>query len=434
LPIIMNPRNNLAVQGTSIVNGNLFFLSWICFGLSWVVLKHVLEQYFIMDSSRIGTLTTPPPNGYSQVLPMTSSRLAHLMLLLSSLVVTAASSRDYKQQVCTTSQNQLCQRLSFVLSTSVISFTGLCISWMFYFFWKRNNSVDQHRPVPSIVRLVVTILFSTMWMIATSLGTYGQHAPAHEVGNLFGALWISFLLSLFLTKKALREYLQFRLSTTRANCKNNNNTGKNNNGRGNSISRLLRAWAPRYKTKKDASSASVTSRNVIPGLVQEENDEIELHTSSDVEEGISVSETAVVETPMATPRYNLHAKEKHPQTESSAAGQTHTTIAMSLDETFENNYYDNSPDGLLLRKVSTEQTVHEDFEDEMSIETTRRGNNSPNNPADNQQHQQHHQSLRVAQEPQGQRASQKARSSTLDRRAQQVETPHKDFLMDPEDF
>ena len=344
LPIIMNPQNNLAVQGPSIVNGNLFVLSWLSFFMSWVVLKHVLEQLYVMDQARGGNLAylTPCREGYPPLIPMTRSRLANLGLILSSLVVLTSSARSYKQQVCSESSQQLCQRLKFIVSASVLSFVGLLVAWTVYFLWKRNNSVDVNRPSSPAFRLFLTGLLTMGWFVATSVGTFGRHAPAHSVGNLFLGVWISFLLSMFLCKKTLVEYLSARA----CNQQRRSSLPKSNN--------------------KNTSPSNNKKKNKIPGLVQDEdNDEEE---PEEVEAPISTKATDDFDTPMlVTPK----ASDKHV-----SPSQTHSTIAMSLEESFENQ---DRGSMRILRQVSTEQTVEagESFEDEVqddaSAKTARRG-------------------------------------------------------------
>ena len=371
LPIVMNPQNDLAVQGPAIVNGNLFVLSWLCFILSWVVLKHVLEQLYVMDQARGGNLAYlyPSRDGdgtYPPLIPMTRTRLAHLGLIFSSMIVLIASSRNYKQQVCNESSRQLCKRLEVMITMAVFSFIGLLVAWTTYFLWQRNNSVDVHRPASPTLRLFLTGMLTFGWFIATSLGTFGQHAPAHSVGNLFLSVWICFLLSIFLCKTTLLEYLRIQASRP-ANGTTTKSTRRS-----------------RRKNKKTLTPES-KKKSKIPGLVEDDDVEEEEECS---EAGAPVSTGTADDfeptvTPLATPKGSVKQQTAPYRTSSDP---THNTIAMSLEESFEIEDQRRT-----LRQVPTEQTVEagESFADEeeedyivddASAQTARRGSSRRTKP------------------------------------------------------
>jgi len=111
----MNPDNDLAVQGSAVVNGNLFVVSWVSFILSWILLKLVLEQLHVMHQARSGNLAylTPARASFPPLIPLTMSRLVHIGLICSSLVVLVASARSYKQEFCHDWNRQV--SVSFIL-------------------------------------------------------------------------------------------------------------------------------------------------------------------------------------------------------------------------------------------------------------------------------------------------------------------------------
>ena len=233
----------------------------------------------------------------------------------------------------------------------MFSFIGLLVSWAVYFVWKRSNTVDSYQPASPIVRLFLTGMLTFGWFIATSLGTFGQHAPAHSVGNQFLGVWFSFLLSLFLCKKTLMEYLRVQ--------SNNPSTGNNR----------------RTRSRRTGSVASnKQKKNKIPGLVEDDDEaassEVGAPVSTGTEEYFETTEIPIVTPPITSRQPGI----LHNRMSSDPA---HSRIAMSLEESFENEDQRRS-----IRQVPTEKTVEtgdsfadEDdvVEDDASAKTARRG-------------------------------------------------------------
>ena len=217
LPIIMNTNNALAVQGATIINGNLFCLSWANFFSSWALLKLVIEQLHVMDQARAGNLEylTPSREGYPPLIPLTPTRLAHVLLLLFTLVVMVAGTRSYMQQECKDWDRTLCQRLEFTLSVSVLSLMGLMTGWIVaYLYVLRPNTTNTRRAINGrsclespLLRLNLMGLLTLGWLFGAAFATFGKHAPGHAFGNLYVGNWSCFFASLYLLKKTLIEYL-----------------------------------------------------------------------------------------------------------------------------------------------------------------------------------------------------------------------------------
>ena len=374
LPIIMNPDNDLAVQGASVVNGNLFVLSWMSFFLSWVVLKLVLEQLHVMNQARGGNLTylTPHREGYPPLIPITFSRMIHIGLVFSCLVVLVSAARNHKQEMCNDWNRQLCKRLKFIITVAVMTLAGLMLSWMVVFIWTRQNKLNGNHnpaaqgtmPMSPAVHLGLKGLQAFGWFLVTGLSTFGQHAPGHALGNQFCAVWTSFGLTLYLFKKAWLEYVANKTRTT------NNNTSMR--------SSLKKKVGEQFSKRQTSSSNKKKSK--IPGLILDERDE---EDPSTVETPISMKGTD--ERVQQENRDHLtpglvtpNTIPGRPESQRSHRSAVHSTIAMSLEESFvgKENSNDIECGGSLrlIRKTPTERTLDDEEEnDEDSVQTPRRG-------------------------------------------------------------
>ncbi|CAB9505447.1 expressed unknown protein [Seminavis robusta] len=378
LPIIMNPENALAVQGPSIVNGNLFVLSWVAFFLSWIILKLVIEQLLAMEQARRGNLTFLTPegkNGYPPFIPITPYRMANIALIFTSLVVLISAARAFKQQLCSDWNRPLCRRIQFSMSISIMSFIGLLAAWgtFLYRSYKAHNKTSNIPPTEimpsSTARLALVGLLAFGWFVTICLGTFGKHAPAHFIGNYYMGMWTAFVLSLYLLKKTMLEYV---------------------------------ADQPRYAAKRASSNQHQQHKyrykqQRIPGLVTDDDYD---DTHDDEQGGLSdapistkstddMSETLTAATTPAliTPKVSTHISD-HDLFPSSSAKKSRDPVAMSLEESFGNETgfmfssrksVEDPDDGFagFMPVVSSNTDKTEDTksfeEDDASVQTPRRG-------------------------------------------------------------
>jgi len=363
----------LAVQGSSIVNGNLFVLAWLCFFMSWAILKLVLEQAYCMDQARNGNLAylTPTRDGYPPLIALTHYRLGHMGLFLSSLVVLVSSAREYQQQLCSDWDRQLCKRLLFSTSVAVMTLIGLLVTWG-AFFWhqKYRSNVHPIGIIPSTrIRLGLTGLLAIGWFLATAMGTFGKHGPGHALGNYFFGVWISLGLSLYLLKKTLLEHVSAQQQPKLKREKEPEQPKRTPE----QPKRIATATATATTT---SSNKRRSQKNRIPGLIQDEENDYRNDEKQEEEPPMSTSCTEDMESISIAATPSMISTKAYLKTPTLVASHgkksasTHETIAISLDASFRN---EDPEQGLrIIRKTSTDKTEEEDFdyEDDVSSDKT----------------------------------------------------------------
>ena len=184
LPTIMNPDNNIAVsivnEVPDVVNANLYFFSWVCFGCVVFLVGHFLQDYFGHD-----------------VYGNTSNKAARwACLAASSMIVLAASAEYYATFDCSRMGSpSTCFRTKYAIGLGAVTFLGAAaVIFM----------VIRDILVPTI-ELGVAALSFVLYVFGVAVITFGA-GPGAGISNLYFAVWISTVLSLFFTLQSYKEH------------------------------------------------------------------------------------------------------------------------------------------------------------------------------------------------------------------------------------
>ena len=178
LPVIMNPNNAIAVAGETVIDANLYFFSWLSFA-SVIYLSGSLAQ------ETVGIDVTKTP----------SKSARWYGLCASSLVVMGASVRLFKAEDCTNGSQELCKRTKFAISAGTIGF-----------FFALVMTYLTQKGLAIIVETVATMILLALWCFGVGYITFGS-APGAQIGNLYFATWISFIICVFLFGQCFREVI-----------------------------------------------------------------------------------------------------------------------------------------------------------------------------------------------------------------------------------
>jgi hypothetical protein len=185
LPVIMNPTNAIAVAGETVIDANLYFFSWLSFA-STLYLSGSLAQ----EAAGVDITKTPPKSA------------RWYGLCASSLVVMGASVRLFKAAGCgsnnTQSSGELCKRTKFAISAGTIGFVfALVMTYL------------TQQGLAIVMETVATMILLALWCFGVGYITFGS-APGAQIGNLYFATWISFIICVFLFGQCFREVIGAR--------------------------------------------------------------------------------------------------------------------------------------------------------------------------------------------------------------------------------
>jgi hypothetical protein len=174
----MNPENAIAVAGETVIDANLYFFSWLSFA-SVLYLSGSLAQ----ESVGIDVTKTPPKSA------------RWYGLCASSLVVMGASVRLFKAADCGNSNGslELCKRTKFSISAGTI---GFFLALIMTYLTQKGLAI--------IMETVATMFLLALWCFGVGYITFGS-APGAQIGNLYFATWISFIICVFLFGQCFRE-------------------------------------------------------------------------------------------------------------------------------------------------------------------------------------------------------------------------------------
>lgn len=172
LPVIMAPEQRLAVNGTSIIDANLYFGSWGALLVALIIFTQFGTTIFQIKW--------------------------WLVLFCSSLIAMIASIRAFINQYNCPNDNDLlnytgsteiCNELRVAMALTVISsLISIVMTICFYFF-----NFRMHGGIGILAGSIVLII----WGVLVTILTFGN-GPGSNVGNLFFATWVSLFLSLCL--------------------------------------------------------------------------------------------------------------------------------------------------------------------------------------------------------------------------------------------
>lgn len=199
----MNPNNNIAVLGETVVNANLYFFSWLAFAAALYLSSSLAQENYGLD-----------------VASVTSTKSARWYgLTASSLVVMGAAVRIFKSADCGSdnssgSSSELCKRTKFAISAGTI---GFVFAMVLTYLTQKGLTI--------VVETAATVFLLALWCFGVSYITFGD-GPGSQIGNLFFSSWICFILCVFLFGACFREFMEARV----ANAQNNNNGASGDGG------------------------------------------------------------------------------------------------------------------------------------------------------------------------------------------------------------
>jgi hypothetical protein len=194
LPVIMNPNNDIAVAGETVIDANLYFFAWLSF-MATLYLSGSLAQ----DVAGVDVTKTPPKSA------------RWYGLCASSLVVMGASVRLFKEEQCKTFDGEFCKRSKFAISAGTIGFVfALVMTYL------------TQKGLDVIFETVATMILLALWCFGVGYITFGT-GPGSQIGNLYFATWISFIICVFLFGQCFREVVSARQANAMA--QHNGDTG-----------------------------------------------------------------------------------------------------------------------------------------------------------------------------------------------------------------
>jgi hypothetical protein len=181
LPVIMNPNNAIAVAGETVIDANLYFFSWLSFASTLYLSGSLAQEQMGFDVTK-----TPPKSA------------RWYGLCASSLVVMGSSVRLFKEEDCNNFNGEFCKRTKFALSAGTI---GFFFALVLTFLTQSGLSI--------IIETAATAIMLVFWCFGVGYITFGS-APGAQIGNLYFATWISFIICVFLFGQCFREVVGAR--------------------------------------------------------------------------------------------------------------------------------------------------------------------------------------------------------------------------------
>lgn len=179
LPAIMKPGNDIAVnENGGIMNANLYFFSWGTFFTALYVFMHFMQNVYDVGA---GTKNVK----FDKVL--------WVVLIATSLIAMSSASRLYKFRNCDSRDVAQCRRLQYAFSLGVIS--GI-ISFLWLLIGARCHMM---------LDAFLSVLMLVLWCFAVAYTTFGEAAPAYNLGNLYFSTWFSFVISCRLASAGLHN-------------------------------------------------------------------------------------------------------------------------------------------------------------------------------------------------------------------------------------
>jgi hypothetical protein len=182
----MNPNNAIAVAGETVIDANLYFFSWLSFA-STMYLSGSLAQ----EAAGYDVTKTPPKSA------------RWYGLCAASLVVMGASIRLFKETDCKNEEtgSEFCKRTKFAISAGTIGF-----------FFALILTYLTQKGLAIVVETVATMMLLALWCFGVGYITFGT-APGSQIGNLYFATWICFILCVFLFGECFRQVASQQANT-----------------------------------------------------------------------------------------------------------------------------------------------------------------------------------------------------------------------------
>jgi hypothetical protein len=174
-----NPENVIAVnQNGAIRNANLYFFSWGAFFTALFAFVHIMQNVYKVGAG--GTKNTKFTSG------------PWVFLIATSLIAMSSAARIFKSRDCQDlGDDSQCRRLKYAFSLGAISGI-LSFIWLLW-------GARFHMMVDTCLSLLMLVL----WCFAVAYTTFGDDAPAYDLGNLYFSSWISFVISCKVTSLAI---------------------------------------------------------------------------------------------------------------------------------------------------------------------------------------------------------------------------------------
>lgn len=184
LPAIMKPGNQIAVNmNGGIDNANLYFFSWGTFFTALFAFLHIMQNVYEVGTGTKNTKFTSLP---------------WIVLMATSLIALSSASRIWKQHDCQNLETSHCHRLGYAFGLGAIS--GI-LSFIWVLVGARCHIV---------VDAGLGVLMLILWCFAVSYSTFGDAAPARDLGNLYFSTWISFVISCTLVSVAIPNMIAYK--------------------------------------------------------------------------------------------------------------------------------------------------------------------------------------------------------------------------------
>lgn len=184
LPALMNPGNGIAVNSFGgIKNANLYFSTWCTFFMALFVFTHFIQNVYKVAA---GTKNAK------------FEKSLWVLLIATSLVVMTSATRLWKNRSCQDLDTSHCRRLEYAFSIGAISGI-LCFVWLLV-------GARCHIVLDAIFSIIMLIV----WCLAVAYTTFGEAAPAYNLGNLYFATWFSFAISCRLTSAGIQNMFEFK--------------------------------------------------------------------------------------------------------------------------------------------------------------------------------------------------------------------------------
>jgi hypothetical protein len=179
LSFFQKPGNEIAVNQHGVIqNANLYFFSWGAFFTALFAIVHIMQNVYNVGAGTRNTKFTRNP---------------WVLLIATSLIAMSSAARIWKSRTCQGLDSSPCRRLEYAFSlgaiSGVLSFIWLLLGARF------------HTKVDAFVSLLMLVL----WCFAVGYTTFGDAAPALNLGNLYFSSWISFVICCRLVSVAIHN-------------------------------------------------------------------------------------------------------------------------------------------------------------------------------------------------------------------------------------